>query len=149
GHSFFIYDTTLHVPLIVHWPGNVAAGKVMIQARLIDLFPTILDLLSIPDTYKTSGISLKPWLQNPDKADPKLYSYSETYTPFLHFGWSRLLGVRYSDWKYIQAPRSELYYVANDPGELKNVISGNADKAKSLQQWLQTSGATQQPKQSA
>lgn len=150
GHSFFIYDTTLRVPLIIHWPGNVPAGKtVSMQARLIDLFPTILDLLSIPDTYKSSGISLKTWLQNPEKADPKLYSYAETYIPFLHFGWSRLLGVRYADWKYIQAPRSELYYVANDPGEQKNLISGDPERAKSLQQWLQTSGAMQQPKQTA
>ena len=137
AHSFFIYDATLHVPLIFYWPQRLTSGKkVNIQARLIDLYPTILDLVQIPLPKPISGISLKSWLLNPDKEDPLLHSYSETFTPWLHFGWSSLQGVRVSGWKYIEAPRSELYQVAGDPGELQNLAQKDPAKAKQLRQWL-------------
>src|SRR5262249_58675561 len=110
--------------LIVRWKDVLAAHtEVQAQVRLIDLYPTILDLLSINSVTKVSGISLKPWLLDPKKADPQLYSYCETYTPWLHFGWSRLLGVRAADnWKFIQAPKSELYDLSSDKGEIKNLF---------------------------
>jgi choline-sulfatase len=137
AHSYYIYDATLHVPMIFHWPQKLPSGKkINMQARLIDLYPTILDLLQIPIPKPVTGISLKPWLMNPEKEDPLHYSYCETLTPWLHFGWSPLQGVRAGGWKYIDAPRSELYQLTVDPGELKNTIQKEGAKAKQLKQWL-------------
>lgn len=142
AHSFFIYDATLHVPLLFRWPGMLKTGtKISIQARLIDIFPTLLDLLSMPVPKKISGISLKPWLLDPQKKDPDLPSYSETFTPWLHFGWSPLQGVRRNGWKYIQAPQPELYNVLLDPGEMRNRILVDRTKAEELKQWLAGTGA--------
>lgn len=144
AHSYFIYDATLHVPLMIRWQGKIAPAKVAMQVRLVDLFPTVLDLLGLP-VPKTSGASLKPWLLNPQKADPQLLSYSETLTPYLHFGWSQLLGVRGRGWKYIDAPRMELYDLQKDPHELTNVAGGNKTRAAELKKWLADSGAVNTP----
>jgi choline-sulfatase len=144
AHSFFIYDSTLHVPLIFRWPGNFQKGvKISIQARLIDLMPTILESISAPVPPGLRGTSLKPWLLNPTKHDPGLASYCETFTPWLHFGWSRLQGVRKEGWKYIQAPKPELYNTVLDQKEVENQISRNQTKALQLKSWLDKSGALQ------
>ena len=145
AHSFFIYDSTLSVPLIIRWPGMLQAGrKLSMQVRLIDVYPTVLEFLQIPLPRKISGISLKPWLTMPEKADPQLLSYCETLTPWLHFGWSKLQGVRAKGWKYIEAPRGELYELKQDPGELNNLFSENTQKVQELKRWLSASGALEQ-----
>lgn len=142
AHSYFIYDSTVRVPLLFRWPGMLPpGGKVPGQTRLIDLFPTILDLLSLPAPQDISGITLKPWLLDNKRAAPALVSYCETYTPLLHFGWSSLIGARTTGWKYIEAPRSELYDLAKDPGERVNVLAKDSAEAKNLRNWLSKSGA--------
>jgi arylsulfatase A-like enzyme/Flp pilus assembly protein TadD len=142
AHSYFIYDATLHVPLIFYSPGKIPAKqKVTIQARLIDLFPTILDLVSIQQPSKMTGVSLRPWLNGQQPTDPANPSYSEAFTPWLHFGWSRLIGVRQNGWKYIEAPRPELYNLDADPGELKNLYTHQNNRALEMKQWLSKSGA--------
>jgi tetratricopeptide (TPR) repeat protein len=108
----------------------------------VDLFPTILDLLNLKHSLKTSGTSLKPWLTgSTHPPEPDLFSYCETFTPWLHFGWSRLQGLRSAKWKYIEAPRPELYDLSRDPGELRNLFSREAMPVRPLRAWLQKSGA--------
>lgn len=142
AHSYFIYDSTLRVPLMFRWPGVLPPGqKVSGQTRLVDLLPTILDLLSLPSPQGISGITLKSWLLDSKRTAPALTSYCETYTPLLHFGWSSLVGVRTAGWKYIEAPRSELYDLAKDPGERVNVLTQHAAEAKMLRAWLSKAGA--------
>jgi choline-sulfatase len=145
AHSFFIYDATLRVPLFIRWAGKLPAGKqIEFQTRLIDLFPTILDLLSIPVPQKISGISLKPWISTTNAPpEPNLYSYCETLTPRLHFGWSQLLGIRSLKWKYIEAPRPELYDLQRDPSESRNLYSKEATPVRELRKQLHDSGALQ------
>jgi choline-sulfatase len=142
AHSYFIYDSTLRVPLFLRWPGKIpAAKKIDFQTRLIDLFPTILDLLNIAVPKTVAGISLEPWLQQTSEQPPDSLSYCETFTPWLHFGWSRLQGVRSGKWKYIEAPESELYDLRKDPAELNNLYSKEATPVRDLRKWLQQSGA--------
>ena len=142
AHSYFIYDATLKVPLIFHWPGKLPAKQsVAAQVRLVDLYPTILDLVSIQSQAKISGTSLKPMLYGQNISDPGYASYCETFTPWLHFGWSRLIGVRMNGWKYIDAPRAELFNLANDPHELSNVYSKDKKRADDLKKWLSNNGA--------
>ncbi len=142
AHSYFIYDATLKVPLIVHWPGKLPAKRsVAAQVRLIDLYPTILDLVWIQPQGKSSGISLKPWLTSQKTADTSQPSYCETFTPWLHFGWSRLIGIRQNGWKYVDAPRAEIYDLARDPRELANAYSQQKKRADEMKQWLVHNGA--------
>ncbi|MCI0616989.1 sulfatase-like hydrolase/transferase [bacterium] len=142
AHSYFIYDATLRVPLIFHWPGKLTAKQSMAaQVRLVDLYPTILDLASIQSQSKISGISLKPMLNGEKISDPGYASYCETFTPWLHFGWSRLIGVRMNGWKYIDAPRAELFNLANDPNESSNIYSKEKKRADDFKKWLINNGA--------
>lgn len=138
-HQFFIYDSVMHVPLIFRLPNVLPAGKVIEeQARNIDIVPTILGILKI-DRKKF------PWLQGTDLTslmsgqfqELNLDAFCQTEIPRLRFGWSNLHSLRYQGWKYIQAPKPELYNVTADPGELNNIIGQNEAKARELATRLQ------------
>ncbi len=118
-HGFFIYNSTLHVPLIIRIPG-VAPRVVEDPVSLIDVMPTVLQALQIPVPASVEGHGLLgPILGRPLPAPEELYA--ETYLPLLHFAWSQLRSLESGDWKYVDAPRPELYDLRADPGELKNL----------------------------
>jgi choline-sulfatase len=117
-HGVFLYDSTTHVPLIMKLPGNMNSGKVVdAQVRTTDILPTVLDLLDIPVSSKFDGASLKPFLSGRE-ADNRV-AFGETDYP-LRFGWAPLRSVREPGFKFIEAPRPELYELRHDPGELHN-----------------------------
>jgi arylsulfatase A-like enzyme/Flp pilus assembly protein TadD len=121
-HGFFAYQATLRVPLLVRAPGIPPGTRLRATARLVDLFPTALDLAGVaaPPAAALTGRSLAPALRGgPAPAEP--VTYAETLVPLLHFGWSDLRVVREGRWKYIQAPRPELYDLAADPGERRDL----------------------------
>jgi choline-sulfatase len=138
-HGFFVYDAEIRVPLILRMPGRIGAGvRAKTEARSIDLVPTILDLAGTPAAAPRGlpGHSLVPAMATPDKADPQVVSYSETLFPRLHFGWSDLRAVRMGGWKYIQAPRPELYDLTKDPGERNNLFAAEGRRAAGLRSRL-------------
>jgi arylsulfatase A-like enzyme len=136
GHSYFVYDTTVKVPLIMRLPGRLPAGlRVRSQVRLIDVAPTILDLAGLPPLPHSQGVSLTPYLEG-SKRDLALTAYFETLAPFLDYRYSPLRGLRSERWKYILAPREELYDLAADPGELDNVIATHAEQATQMRRHL-------------
>lgn len=136
GHSYFIYDTTIHVPLIVRLPGRFEAGRrVASQVRLIDVAPTILDLVGALPLPEAQGVSLAPYLRG-ETRDLGLVAYSETLAPFLDYRYSSLAALRTEEWKYIDAPRQELYQLASDPGELSNAIDDHPEVALRMRQRL-------------
>ena len=120
-HGFFIYDSTLHVPLVVKVPG--ATPRVVGEdVSLVDVMPTLLQALHIPIPPTVQGRSLfNRILGRPDSGFSNVYA--ETYLPLLHFSWSQLRGLRWKGLKYIEAPRPELYDTAADPHETKNLLS--------------------------
>ena len=130
-HSLFVYDSTLRVPLLLRGPG-IAAGTVVEEiARSIDLVPTILDLIGMKGRCpRCQGRSLAPALEGAEL--PQEPSYAETYFPRLNLGWSELRSLRLGGWKYIEAPEPELYEVATDPGETRNLASENPEKLREL-----------------
>jgi arylsulfatase A-like enzyme/Tfp pilus assembly protein PilF len=116
-HGVLLYRETLQVPLMVKFPKSRERGKsVPTPVQLIDVFPTILDRPS-------EGRSLVATLRGETKQDRPIYS--ETYYPRFHFGWSDLHSMISSSNHYIQAPKPELYDLANDPGERANVLEKN------------------------
>ncbi|HYM75828.1 MAG TPA: sulfatase-like hydrolase/transferase [Candidatus Dormibacteraeota bacterium] len=116
-HGIFLYDSTLHVPLICKLPGRNPSRTVQQQARTTDIFPTILDLLKIAGPEQLDGESLKTLIDGREASERTVIA--ETDYP-LHFGWAPLRAVRAEGLKFIEAPRPEVYDLRADPGELKN-----------------------------
>ena len=124
-HLLFVYDSTLHVPMFLRWPGHLPAGaRVDGQFRSIDLMPTLLELMGVA-VPPSSGISVAgPILQGATRL-PTTESYGESLFGNIHFGYAPLRSLRGRQWKYIQAPRAELYDLADDPHETRNVIEAH------------------------
>ncbi len=135
-HAFFVYDATLHVPMIISGPQKELQAKtVMPQARSIDIFPTLLQLAGIEVPEDIQGRSLLHLIFSSSKLDPPP-SYAEAFYPQFHFGWSRLLSLRTSTYKYIDAPKPELYDLKKDPGEQENIYSLHQEVASEMKQQL-------------
>lgn len=118
GHSLFVYDTTLRIPLILRGPG-VPAGRVVVEpVTLVDIVPTAMRLLGMAP-IDGDGIDLRPVLEGHAVSPREIYA--ESFAPLLDFGWSSLRSVRSGPWKAISAPRPELYDVERDPGEQVDV----------------------------
>jgi len=126
SHGYFIYQSTLHVPLIFHWPAGFTGQPARVQrpAGLIDVAPTVLDFLRVPEPASFEGTSL---LGGAASA-----VYSESLHTHDSFGWAPLRSMRLDGYKYIEAPRPELYDLENDPDERINIAGENPSKARTL-----------------
>ncbi len=117
-HGVFIYDATVRVPMIVAGP-RVAKGKVAsVVARGVDIMPTLLELSEVPVPAGINGRSLAPALRGQTLPDEP--AYLESQMAMRHLGWSPVYGLRDANWKYIQAPRPEMYDLTADPQERHN-----------------------------
>jgi arylsulfatase A-like enzyme len=129
NHGYFIYQSTLWVPLLMHWPASAAKDSPVVDsaAGLIDVAPTILDFLHIPAPRTFHGRSLLREASVPQAV------YSESLQAHHSFGWASLRSLRLGSYKYIQAPRPELYDLGSDPGEQNNVLAKHQQEAQRLQ----------------
>ena len=114
-HGLFVYEEAIHVPLIIKQESNVGAGRrVADLVQHVDLVPTILDLVKAPGAGGFRGRSLKPALEGTGElGDTSVYS--EALYARYHFGWSELTALTDGRYRYIKAPREELYDLARDP----------------------------------
>ena len=131
SHGVFIYQSTVWTPLLIHWP---AAGPAMPQrvaepAGLIDVAPTILDAVHVTVPPSFEGTSLLP------EITPRAV-YTESLHTHDSFGWAALRSVRAGKYKYIDAPRPELYDLEADPHELNNIYRKDPAAARPLQERL-------------
>ncbi|GAB4250182.1 MAG: hypothetical protein Kow00109_26140 [Acidobacteriota bacterium] len=135
-HGLFLYDATLHIPLLVKLPGGAAAGRrVTAPVRLIDVMPTVLQVLGEPIPEAVQGRSLAAlWAGRERVPEPLL---AETLLPALNYGWAPLYALRTERNKYIHAPRPELYDLETDPRETKNLVADSAALAASLKEQLE------------
>jgi choline-sulfatase len=131
-HGFFVYDASVRIPLIVAGP-RVPTRAVPDQVRIVDVMPTILELAGVKAPSAVQGVSLMP-LGRGERQD--LLGYSETWYPRYHYGWSELTAVRDGRYKFIAAPRRELYDTKTDPGELHDVAASNPRVAAALERAL-------------
>ncbi len=129
-HGFFIYNATLHVPVLIHLPGGTSAKTVPDLVNLADLMPTVLDELRVETPKDVQGRSLAALLDTKKEESASLYA--ETFLPRLHFNWSELRSVETERYHYIEAPRPELYDVNADPGETHNLFADKKAVAQEL-----------------
>lgn len=130
-HGFFIYNATMHVPLIIRLPHaqETPTRTVGDPVSLVDLMPTVLAAAGLDVPSQVQGHSLLPAMnERPGKAtgagvEHRDTLYSETYLPRLHFNWSELRAAENTKYHFIDAPRPELYDLVKDPGETHNLFS--------------------------
>jgi choline-sulfatase len=113
-HALLIYNSTLHVPMLLYAPGLVPATTVDDVVRTIDLAPTLLDYLGVAERLG-DGESLRRRVEGGPRL--ALAALSESLYSRRHLGWNALHGIERGGWRYIAAPAPELYDVASDPRE--------------------------------
>ncbi|MFN8059639.1 MAG: sulfatase-like hydrolase/transferase [Vicinamibacterales bacterium] len=132
AHGFFVYDAAVQIPLIIAGPG-VAPRVVRDQVRIVDVMPTILSMVGAPTPPEVQGTTLTPALEG-QRLD--LVALAETWYPRYHYGWSELTTIRDGRYKFISAPRRELYDLEQDPKELTNLADANPARADALERQL-------------
>ena len=131
-HGYFIYDYAMHVPFLVATPFDALRGKrVPAQVSTADVFPTILDLVGAAPQAKVQGRSLVGLMFDPGRKDD-VPAYGEAMASNIQFGWSSLHALRTPRFKYIDAPRAELYDLVRDAGEQENVLAKSPDVARRM-----------------
>src|ERR1700733_3542887 len=144
-HGIFLYDSTTHVPLLIKLPMSgkpkeramtQGAKGVGAQVETTDILPTVLDLLSIPPPSAFGGRSLSPYFKETKESGRVVFA--ETDHP-LSFGWRPLRAVREGGFKFIEAPRPELYDLVKDPTELTNEYEPWNETVKHLRTELASS----------
>ena len=137
GHGFFVYETTIKVPLVLRGPGVTPGTTIGGPFRLIDVAPTALTLLGLPAfPAPVTGRDLTSSLGGA-AAPIAGTTYAESLTPLLHYQWSDLRAWRDGSMKYILAPRPELYDLAADPGETKDLSASQPAVARKLRAALE------------
>jgi arylsulfatase A-like enzyme/Flp pilus assembly protein TadD len=130
-HGVFLYDSTLRIVFMLSGPGVPAGARIRQQARTIDFLPTILDLMGGKPPVAVEGASLTPYFAGKDARTA--VSYAETLYPKINMGWAELRAIRTNHWKYIRAPKPELYDLSQDPAEAHNVIRSNAPEVQKFE----------------
>lgn len=125
-HGLFAYESTLRVPLIV-WGTGVEPGTSDAPARHIDLLPTMLTAAGVPAPTGLPGRSLLAGAP----AEPPV-TYFEALSANLNRGWAPLRGALEEGGKLISLPIPELYDLARDPGEKRNVFQEDPRRAREL-----------------
>ncbi len=129
GHN--VYEDTLRVPLIFHWPGKFEKGRSSDGlAELIDLYPTLLDLTGISRPgggYDLPGRSLVPVLTG-GKSAAREYVFSENWSQATIIGQRYKLGKwitpspKYASWNWGKTHPGMLFDRVSDPLEVNNLI---------------------------
>ncbi len=132
-HGYFIYQSTLRVPLIFHWPDTTPAKPARIDdpVGLIDVAPTILQFLGLSQPASFQGQSALD-VSAPRGSPSSRAVYSESLYAHDKFGWAPLRALRAGEFKYIDAPEPEIYNLADDPGEEHNLIADHPAVAQAL-----------------
>ena len=141
-HGLFLYDSTLHIPLIikapVKLPDAIKAGTAVdSEVRTTDILPTILFAARVDAPAELNGESLLPLIEEKKKGQvpSNRTLFGETDYP-LRWGWAPLRALRTADAKLIDAPRPEVYDLQADPKEMNNLYAVDSTKVKAMQSEL-------------
>ena len=143
-HGFLLYREAVRVPLLIRLPRGARGGtRVAGLARLVDVPATLLDLAGL-EWKGTDGDSLRDALDSGGAISRS--GYAETFYPRFHFGWSELVAVSDERFRFILAPRPELYDVRADPGETHNLAGEREATVAGMTAWLQRAVGSTEPR---
>jgi choline-sulfatase len=143
AHGMLVYESTLRVPLLMAGPGVPVGQVIDTPVGTVDLVPTILGLLGLPAREGLPGRDLGPALRGSHLAPEALYA--ESLFGRLNCRWSSLRVIRRGEWKLIEGSKPELYDLAEDPGETKNVVDRDQQVAETLRGILKAAVAKMAP----
>jgi arylsulfatase A-like enzyme/Tfp pilus assembly protein PilF len=147
-HGFFIYNSTVRVPLILKFPSRYVPKQrsVSTVVNTVDIAPTLAQLCSFPsvDMRTFQGQSLLPLVEGAPAGAPRR-GFSESLYPGNFFGAHTLAGIETERYRYIRAPKEELYDLEQDPGERRNIFSEKRSVAQSLRETLESTMTRLQP----
>jgi Tfp pilus assembly protein PilF len=130
-HGLLLYDSVMRVPLIISFPKRLPAGtETDTLVSIVDLFPTVMEIFGWRHKGRLSGKSFAAALSG--GAVQGRDFYSETEFPLTEYGWSPLRSVTTEGWKYIAAPREELYDLPADPPEKKDLATEQPEKVRGM-----------------
>ncbi|MBI1982614.1 MAG: sulfatase-like hydrolase/transferase, partial [Acidobacteria bacterium] len=139
-HGFFIYNSTVRVPLIVKFPAGYAPQQRSVASvvNTVDIAPTLVQFCAFPsaDLSTFQGQSLLGLVER-GSASAARYGYSESLYPGNFFGSHALFGVQTERYHYIRAPKEELYDLEQDPQESRNILSQKRSVAQALREYLE------------
>jgi arylsulfatase A-like enzyme/Flp pilus assembly protein TadD len=142
-HGMFLYDETIHVPLLLKLPSERLGGKrVEERVALAEVAPSLLEMAGIPAPATMQAHSLFPFIDEAKSAAsdkgkaPERPVYSETNYAHRAFGWSELRSWRTGKYLYVQAPKPELYDQSSDPDAVKNLAPAVRAVADTLESQL-------------
>jgi len=141
-HGYFIYQSTLQVPLIFKVPTGPKGLRVTGMAGLIDILPTVCSLLGIQAPPGIQGKNISGYFTDKDLSKKERIFYCESLLPTTYDA-NPLVGIIQKDHKYIQTTRPELYDLTNDPKELSNLATQQPQRARIMQDKLQQTLETQ------
>jgi len=129
GHAFYLNNAITHVPLVMRYPGKIKPGTVVKPVTsLVDLFPTVLDLMGIDIPQEIDGRSLAYLLMDPGSQPVRKEAINETFA----FPPHHKLSIRRNGWHYIfhmdEEEGEQLYYVPADPYERNNLIGDTSHR---------------------
>ena len=131
-HGLFAYDATLRVPLVVWAPSRIRPAVFSDITRLVDVAPTVLDLVGAASLTNADGRSVRPFLAGERPFDDP-GSYFEALNANLTRNWAPLTGLLRERHKLIDLPVPELYDLTADPGEQRNLYASQRDRARDLE----------------
>jgi arylsulfatase A-like enzyme/tetratricopeptide (TPR) repeat protein len=143
SHGFFLYDETIHVPLLIKLPnGRLGGRRIAARVGLVDIAPTLLREVGIEAPVAMQGTSLSGLMKAAAVAGKSASSaedsaadrpiYSETDYPHRAFGWSSLYSLRAGKYLYVDAPERELYDQTADPEALHNLAKSSQAVADTM-----------------
>ena len=136
-HGIFVYDATTRVPLIFRFPPLFPAARVYeAPIHSADIAPTVLRAASLRGGRPMQGLDLLDALRGRVPAPPRS-QYAESRLSELGFGMAPLYAVTADGYKWIRAPRPELYDLTRDPRERTNIYTQQMDRAGRMDAELQ------------
>ena len=141
SHGLFLYDETLHVPLLMKLPGSGSIHpRIGSRVGLVDIAPTLLHEMGISAPAAMQGKSLLALIKASASRNAKTAQsdvqdrpqYAETDYPYRAFGWSSLRAWRAGKFLYIDSPKAELYDQPRDPGATQNMVSSAPSVAATM-----------------
>jgi arylsulfatase A-like enzyme/Tfp pilus assembly protein PilF len=136
-HGTFLYDATIRVPLLIKPADETVSHTIDVPVETSDLAPTMAAMAGTA-LGDVDGRSVLPLMigDRGNRGDPDRPAYAESYYQNVLLGWSPLRAVRTTRWKFIEAPRPELYDLQTDPTEKQNHVEDHAALAAGLQRAL-------------
>ena len=134
-----VFDDLIRVPLLFLGKDVPKIGEIKHQAGLVDVFPTILDFLNIPNQNKSDGITLKPLFFNKNIEKKPIYIESP---PAIISSDQHVIGIRTIEYKYFRSSKNSkenihLFDLLNDSLEEENISSKNPDIVEKMERLLQ------------